>query len=111
MSGTINDDPDSGESCECQAPTTQSLNNCMSPLPTSFIRLDYKGVSYSTPKSVLLNQTEFNHFFYPLGALIDVAGGPGFVNIIDSKFDKFSTCGAIVKNQNDLYIGQRKTGS
>ena len=112
ISGTaVSDDPSSGVTCNCTAPSLQSLNNCVSPLPTSFIRLDYKNASYSTPKSILIRDSEFRHFFYSLNALIDIAGGPGFLTIIGSIFEKFSICGAVVKNENDMYLGERNTGT
>lgn len=94
----------------CSTPTTHSLNNCITPLPTSLIRLDYKSATYSTPKSLLIQDCEFLHFFYSLNALIDVPTAPGFVNIINSKFEKFSICGAVLKNDNIVILGQRNTG-
>ena len=51
---SVSDASSSGLTCICAKPPLQSLNNCVSPLPTSLIKLDYKSASYSTPKSILI---------------------------------------------------------
>ena len=99
---SVSDDSSFGVTCNCAAPPLQSLNNCVSPLPTSFIKLHYKNASYSTPKAILLQECEFRHFFYSLSALIDMSGGPGFLTISNSVFEQFSICGAVVKNENGV---------
>ena len=82
----ISDDTSSGMACTCASPSMQSLNNCVTPLATSFIKMDYKNASYATPKSILVKDCEFQHFFYSLNALIDISGGPALLNIVNSVF-------------------------
>ena len=101
-------DVDPQNECRCSAPETQSLNNCIQPLPTYFFRLEYwSGERFNSPKKLILRDCEFVHFYYSLGALIQVPLEPAVIEVESTRFHKWSTCGSVFRNTSTVPIGKR----
>ncbi len=78
--------------CGCTHPVDQSLNNCIMPLPTYFIKLAYpEFTNYTTPKALIIENCVFQHFFYSVNAIVDIPNVPSYVLITHTQFDKIST--------------------
>ena len=101
-------DADPSSNCGCASPTDHSLENCSHHLPTFFLKVETSTQeSYSRPKTLNVMNCEFINFFYSLNALVEVpSSSPAVVRISGSQFFRFSTCGAIVKNVNEIFLGK-----
>lgn len=84
----------------CCSEPTQHLETCNFAHPTSLIRIKYTNANkLDNSKQLTLQNTEFKHFFYPLNSLIQYPMEGARVEITNSKFEYFSTCGSVISNQ------------
>ena len=85
--------------CECPL-AKMTANNCLLPLPNTFIQFDYNSAvaSLSSPKQLVIEGCEFRHNFGTYYNLIEVPSIGANVIITDSQFHHISSCGPVIGN-------------
>lgn len=69
-------------------------------------------MSLPHPRELVITGCSFLNFFHPFNAIVGLQDGASRVTITDTNFQRFSSCGAVVKNTAmQPEIKERKTGN
>ena len=91
--------------CDCSL-SPMSSRNCVLPVPNPLIFFDYNSAvsNLSSPKSLLIYNCEFRHFFYPYSNIIQVPPQGANITVTRSHFHHLSSCGAVIGNIDSVQL-------
>ena len=85
--------------CEILFPQSELCNFTFGSSLFQFGFTDHSDIS--SAGTLTINSCSFVNFFYDMTSIVGLNNGHGFVNIESSSFDKFSSCGSIIRDTRD----------
>ncbi|CDW71358.1 UNKNOWN [Stylonychia lemnae] len=89
----------------CQPANQRLTEECNIASGGYFIKFDISSNTVlNSPPTLIINNCEFKNFIFNFNSLIETNPNGGHINITNSIFDRFTSCGAIIRNFRREYV-------